>query len=350
MVSAGHTANAPVRFALIGAGGMGSSHAANLISSPDTELAWVVDLDLERATPLAERSGGRATAEMDEALADSGVDAVLIALPTSLHRMATERAAAAGKHVFCEKPIARTVEDATAMTEACAKAGVIFQVGHVVRFYSEYARIKQVIDEGTLGQIGMVRTMRRSGPVMERSPWFADLEKNGGIIIDLMIHDLDTLRWYFGDVERVYAHGLSYTEWQQTRDVAMASLRFRNGVIAHLDASWAHGGFYTAIEVAGEKGLLSHNSRKSATLTFESSEGAGVANNMPSTIYARPSTANPPMRELMHFVDAIRTGSPVMTDGEESTRTLALAQSVLDSMRTGRPIVFDDDATIASTA
>lgn len=348
MSSAASTANTPVRFALIGAGGMGGSHAANLIASPETELVWVVDLDLERARSWAERSGGRATSDMDEALADSNVDAVLIALPTSLHRMATERAAAAGKHVFCEKPIARTVEDATAMTEACATAGVVFQVGHVVRFYPEYARIKQVIDEGLLGQIAMVRTMRRSGPVMERSPWFADLEKNGGLIIDLMIHDLDTLRWYFGDVERVYAHGLSYTEWQQTRDVAMASLRFRNGVIAHLDASWAHGGFYTAIEVAGEKGLLSHNSRKNATLTFESSEKAGITNSLPSIAFARPSTANPPMRELMHFVEAIRTGSPVLTDGEEATRTLALAQSVLDSIRTGRPIVFADDATATS--
>src|SRR5690606_13888639 len=140
---------------------------------------------------------------------------------------------AAGKHVFCEKPIARTVDDAEAMTAACATAGVILQVGHVVRFYPEYERIKQVIDAGTIGQVAMVRTQRRIAPIMERSPWCADLEKNGGLIIDLMIHDIDTLRWYFGEAERVYAHGLSYTEWQQTRDVAMASIRFRNGTIAH---------------------------------------------------------------------------------------------------------------------
>lgn len=329
---------------------MGGTHAANLIASSHTELAWVVDLDQERAASWAERAGGRATAEMDEALADPAVDAVLIALPTSLHRMATERAAAAGKHVFCEKPIARTVADADAMTAACDAAGVVFQVGHVVRFYPEYARIKQVIDAGTLGQIAMVRTQRRSAPVMERSPWFADLEKNGGLIIDLMIHDIDTLRWYFGEPERLYAHGLSYTEWQQTRDIAMASLRFRNGTIAHLDASWAHGGFYTAIEVAGSKGLLSHDSRKNATLTFESSEDAAISNASPQLTFARPSTANPPMRELMHFVEAIRTGAPVLTSGVEATRTLAVAQSVLDSMREERPIVFSSNPADAVVA
>ncbi len=342
---AGQHAQSPVRFAVIGAGGMGRTHAANLVASPDTDVRWVVDLEGQLCSALAEECGARATTEIDEALSDPEVDAVLIALPTSVHRMATERAAEAGKHVFCEKPIARHVDEAAAMTAACERAGVVFQVGHVVRFFPEYARIKQILDAGTLGKVAMVRTMRRSAPVMERSPWFADLEKNGGVIIDLMIHDLDTLRWYFGDAERVFAHGLSYTEWQQSRDVAMASVRFRNGVIAHLDASWAHGGFYTAIEVAGQKGLLSHNSRRNATLSFESSEDTADKRNIaPQLSFARPSSLNPYRREIDHFVDAIRGGTPVMTDGAEATRTLALAQSVLDSIRTGRPISLANDA------
>ncbi len=353
MSSSVQPARSPVRFALIGAGGMGQTHAANIAASPETELAWVVDLDAGRAEATATQFGARATTEMNEALDDPAVDAVLIALPTSLHRMATERAAGASKHVFCEKPIARHVADATAMTDACERAGVVFMIGHVVRFFPEYAQIKQVLEAGTLGRIAMVRTERRSAPVAELPGrgWFVDLEKNGGVVIDLLIHDIDTLRWYFGDVERVYAHGLSYTEYQQTRDITMASLRFRNGVIAHLDASWAHGGFYTSIEVAGEKGLLSHNSRKAATVTFETSEGTvGRGNNAPTVAHTRPSNANPYLRELNHFVAAIQTGTPVLTDGAESTRTLALAESVLDSMRTGRPITFALDATTATIA
>lgn len=339
---------APVRFALIGAGGVARIHAPSLAASPDVDVRWVVDLDTSLAEALAGQVGGRVTAEMDEALSDPEVDAVLVALPTAVHRMATERAAAAGKHVFCEKPIARTVEDARAMTEACAQAGVVFQVGHVVRFFPEYMKIKELLDAGTLGEVAMVRTQRRSGPVMESRPWFADIEKSGGLIIDLMIHDLDTLRWYFGDAERLYAHGLSYTEWQKQRDVAMASVRFRNGVIAHLDASWAHGAFYTAIEVAGEKGLVRHNSRKNATITFESSEDTD--NVSARLAFARPASLSPYGREIAHFIDAIRTGAPVMTNGEEATRSLALAQSVLDSMREGRPIVFEPDPTHAVVA
>ena len=330
-----------MRFAVVGAGGMGRTHVANLHASPDTEVRWVIDLDAALCAAAAETCGARAGTEMDAALADAEVDAVLIALPTSLHRMATERAAAAGKHVFCEKPIARHVDDAIAMTEACERAGVVFQVGHVVRFFPEYARIKETLDAGTLGQVAMVRTQRRSAPVMERSPWFADLEKNGGVIIDLMIHDLDTLRWYFGEPERVFAHGLSYTEWQKSRDVAMASLRFRNGVIAHLDASWAHGSFSTAIEVAGEKGVLRHDSRRNATVVFESSENAAMSNSSPQLTFTRPATGSPYSREIAHFVEAIRAGTPVLTDGTEATRTLALAETVLESMRTERPLAFD---------
>lgn len=353
MSSSSQPADGPVRFALVGAGGMGQVHAANIAASGDAALTWVVDLNAERAERTATLFGARATTTIDEALASPDVDAVLIALPTSLHRVSTERAAEAGKHVFCEKPIARTVADATAMTDACEGAGIVFMIGHVVRFFPEYARIKQVLDAGTLGRIAMVRTERRSAPVAEMAgrAWFVDLEKNGGVVIDLLIHDIDTLRWYFGDVERVFAHGLSYTEYQQTRDVTMASLRFRNGVIAHLDASWAHGGFYTSIEVAGEKGLMSHNSRKAATLTFESSEDTAETNNLaPRLTFLRPSSANPYMRELNHFIAAIQTGSPVMTDGAESTRTLALAESVLDSIRTGRPVTFAANAVSATVA
>lgn len=331
----------PVRFALIGAGGVAKIHAPSLAASPDVDVRWVVDLDTGLAETLAGQVGGRVTAEMDEALSDPEVDAVLVALPTAVHRMATERAAAAGKHVFCEKPIARTVEDARAMTEACERAGVVFQVGHVVRFFPEYMKIKELLDAGTLGQVAMVRTQRRSGPVMETRPWFADIEKSGGLIIDLMIHDLDTLRWYFGDAERLYAHGLSYTEWQKRRDVAMASVRFRNGVIAHLDASWSHGAFYTAIEVAGEKGLVRHDSRKNATITFE--HGAQSDDGSTRLAFARPASLSPYGREMAHFVDAIRTGAPVLTDGEEATRSLTMAQAVLDSMREERPIVFQAD-------
>ena len=142
-------ASRPVRFAIVGTGGMGGTHARNLAGSPEAEVTWLVDVDLDRATKLQEEIGGRVTADMDEAFSSEDVDVALIALPTGLHRMGVEAAAKHGVHVFCEKPIARTNEDAKAMTKACKDAGVTMMVGHVVRFFSEYMRVKEQLDAGS---------------------------------------------------------------------------------------------------------------------------------------------------------------------------------------------------------
>lgn len=346
-------ASRPVRFAIVGTGGMGGTHAANLAGSPEAEVTWLVDIDTERARKLSEKIGGKVTADMEEAFASDDVDVVLIALPTGLHRMGVEKAAEYRKHVFCEKPIARTNEDARAMVRACEDAGVTLMVGHVVRFFSEYMRIKEEIDAGNLGDVAMVRGSRLNPPVMERSPWFADVEKSGGVVLDLMIHEIDTFRWFFGEVERLYAHGLSFTEWHTKRDHAIASLRFRNGVIAHCEASWAHSAFRTSIEVGGSKGLLRHSSFDSATLTFEPSTGIdyeGLGQQSKAFTYMRPTNEPPHLRELLVFIDCLRTGAPVPVDGEEATRTLVVANAVLDSMRENRPIFFNEDGTVAEDA
>lgn len=343
-------ASRPVRFAVVGTGGMGGTHALNLAGDPNAEVTWLVDIDTDRAQKLAEKIGGRVTADMEEAFAADDVDVALIALPTGLHRAGVEAAAKHGKHVFCEKPIARTNEDAMAMTQACADAGVMFMVGHVVRFFSEYMRAKEEIDSGALGDVSIVRGSRLNPPVMERSPWFADVEKSGGVVLDLMIHEIDTFRWMFGEVERLYAHGLSFTDWHTKRDHAIASLRFRSGVIAHCEASWAHSAFRTSLEIAGSKGLLKHSSFDSATLTFEPSTGIdyeGIGQQSKAFTYMRPTNEPPHLRELHAFIECLRTGEPVPVDGEEATRTLIVANAVLDSMRDHTPVFFNEDGTVA---
>jgi len=344
----------PVRFAVVGTGGMGGHHARNLAAMPDVELSWLVDIDLPRAQALAAEIGGTPTASMEEAFADEALDAVLIALPTFLHKDATILAAQHGKHVFCEKPIARTAEEGAAMVAACQEAGVTFMVGHVVRFYPEYERLKEILDAGKLGRIATIRASRTNPPVMERSPWFADVEKNGGVVLDLMIHEIDTLRWLFGDVERVFAHGLSYLPIHEKRDYTMASLRFRSGAIGHVEASWAHSTHRTSIEVAGQYGLATYSSEQAATLVVEPTEGidwnAPGGIRVPARHYLRPGVEAPHFKEVRHFVRCLKTGEPVRVDGLEATKALAVANAVLDSMRTGAPVVFNEDGTVRAAA
>jgi len=338
----------PVRFAIVGAGGMGATHAIGIKDDPNVEIAWTVDLDLPRAEQLAHKTGAKATSSMEDALADPAVDAVVIALPTSLHRNATEAAARAGKHVFCEKPIARNAEDGLAMVAACEQAGVTLMIGHVVRFFPEYQRIKEILDSGELGQIATVRALRTNPPVQERSPWFADVEKNGGVVLDLMVHDLDTLCWLLGDVERLFAQGLTYTEAQPRRDYAMASLRFRDGAIAHVESSWAHSTHRTSIEIAGQYGLIDFSSDNAASLTIERTVALSDKLDRPARVYSRPAVVSPQQRELRHFIDCLQSGEPVMIDGHAGVRAITLANSVLDSMRTGRPVFFNEDGSVAA--
>ncbi len=257
------------RLAIIGAGTMGNVHARSCLDVPQARVTWVVDQEIGRAEALAQTLGARATADADTALRAPDVDAVIIAVPTFQHRVVAEQAAAHGKHIFCEKPLARTVADAQAMIAACARAKVRLMVGHVVRFFPDYARIYAELQQGAIGQVGVVRASRlnvypNSGEGGGRA-WYGDFALSGGPIVDLMIHDLDTLRWYFGEVERVFARSLSHTPYQPHVDYTLAILRFVNGVIAHVEASWAHTSFRTAIEIDGEHGALRHVSGETGT-------------------------------------------------------------------------------------
>ncbi len=324
--------------AIVGAGTMGGTHAAYMPHVPDVRVAWIVDPDRARAGALAAPLGARVAGDIAQALADPGLDAVLLAVPTPFHHALTLQAAAAGKHVFCEKPIALTLSDARAMTDACARAGVRFMVGHVVRFFPEYARIGALLAQGAIGQVGVVRAARLNAYPSVGRGWYGDFDSSGGVVLDMMIHDLDTLRWYFGEIARVYARGLSYGPYRASVDYALAIVRFASGVIAHVEASWAHARFRTSIEVAGAEGILRHASEETAALRLErtgppeAQSGVGMPRS--------PLAASPYQLEFQHFLGCLAARTPPLTGGDEATRSLAAALAVLEAIRSGRPVHF----------
>ncbi len=326
--------------AVVGAGTMGTMHAVSCRALPGVQLAWVVDVDRERATTLAAPTDTRVTADLAEVLADPTLDAVILAVPTPFHRALTEQAAAAGKHIFCEKPIALSLDDARAMAAACERARVRFMVGHVVRFFPEYARIKGLLDQEAVGEIGVVRASRLNAYPFIGRGWYSNFDWSGGPVLDMMIHDLDTLRWFFGEIARVYARGLSYSPQRASVDYALAIIRFANGVVAHVETSWAHSNFRTSIEIAGSAGIIRHASEETAALRLErtahAEATAGV--NVPRS----PLAESPYQTELRHFLDRIADGAPILTGGDEATRSLAAALAVLESVRTGKAVAFTD--------
>jgi UDP-N-acetylglucosamine 3-dehydrogenase len=326
------------RVAVIGAGVMGVVQANACVSLPGVTVAWVADQDRARAEALAGEVGARATAENEEAIAGD-VDAVIVTVPTPYHRAVTELAAAHGKHVFCEKPIARTLEDAEAMVAACERAGVRLMVGHVCRFFPEFVKIRDMLQAGTLGQIGLVRASRVSAHPSADRGWFANLASSGGLIVDLMIHDFDTLRWYFGDVERVFAHGLSYTPYQPMCDYALVAIRFANGVIAHVEGSWAHGNWRTAMEIVGEHGILRHSGEETAPIRVER-PGPTAQESIISRFGS--FSESPYGAELEHFFAHLSDGTRFETEGSEGVKALEVSLAALTSVRTGQPVHFVD--------
>jgi len=332
-----------VRVGIVGLGTMGTVHAASYQQIPGCELVAVADIQRDRRDRLAQKYGVRGYATLADMLTNEDLDVVDICLPTHLHREHVEMAAAAGKHVFCEKPLARTREDGAAMIEACRKAGVTFGVGHVVRFFPEYRRAREIIQAGELGRVGTVYTFRGGGGFPTAwQDWYAHFPWSGGLTLDLIIHDFDFLRWTLGDVERVYAKG-TYGRAYNRLEHVLVSLRFKSGVIGSVEGSWLNlGGFGTKFEFACERGLLTHDSKRAAGFRSyvqkESSAGApGVA------VPENPLDKDPYTLELEHFLDCLRQGKEPLITGEEALAALDIALAALESIATGEPVVISGE-------
>jgi predicted dehydrogenase len=329
---AGPKGNAVRRVGIVGSGNMGSWHALRWQALP-VELAGFYDANGAQAVALAARYGGQAFASLEQLLASS--DIVDICTPPTEHAAATIAAARAGRHIVCEKPIARHLADAQAMIAACETAGVRLFVAHVVRFFPEFARAKELADSGALGRLGVVRSVRGGAPP-GHSGWFADVAQSGGVILDVAIHDIDYLGWVCGDVARVFARGLTFRGLNV--DHALISLRFANGIIGHVEASWAFpaGNFRTSFELAGTEGLLMHDSDDVQPLQVRYHPGQAPA----SPPYADPAPLDddPYFREFQHVLDALDSGAEFLVTPHDALAALRVALAALASLRSGRPV------------
>lgn len=323
-----------MKVGVVGAGFMGSTHLAAYAGMPDVEVAGVADANEEAAAAGAGAVGARPYPSYEALVASEDVDVVDACVPTALHRDLALRAARDGKHLILEKPIARTLEDAGEMLSAFDEGDGRLFVGHVVRFFPEYVRIKAMIEAGDLGTVGVARTSRRSPFLRGWNDWYADWRQSGGVLVDLVIHDFDFLRWCFGEVERVYARGVMGREYNRL-DYALTTLRFEGGQIAHVEGHWGYPApFEYAIEVAGSKGLVTVDSTDAPPLRLLINEdGTGEA--------PRVAVGKSPYRaELEHFIHCLETGEDPAVDGHDAREALRVSLAAIESIRTGRPVTL----------
>jgi UDP-N-acetylglucosamine 3-dehydrogenase len=328
-----------MKVGVIGAGFIGAIHLDAYANMPEVQVVGVADARPEIAAAGAALVGARAYSSYDDLVAAEDVEVVDVCLPTAYHRELALKAARAGKHVILEKPIARTLEEAEAIIQAFSGTQQRLLIGHVVRFFPEYVRIKAMMEAGDLGTVGVARTSRRSPFLTGWNDWYADLRISGGVLLDLVIHDFDFLRWALGEVERVYARGVLGREYNRL-DYALVTLRFAGGSIAHVEGQWGYPGpFNYSIEVAGSRALVTADSTQPAPLQLFGGE--------PSSVGAGSSTAESPdvitgkspfQTELEHFIHCIATGEESLVEPNDAYEALRIGLAATESVLSGKPV------------
>jgi predicted dehydrogenase len=266
-----------------------------------------------------------------------------ICTPTQLHHAQVLQAAAAGKHIICEKPLARTLEQGRDMLAACAAAGVKLLVAHVVRFFPQYAHAEHQVRSGAIGKPAVLRLAREAyRPKKPVGNWFLDVEKSGGILLDMMIHDFDYARWVAGDVSSVFAKDLGGVHPDAPIDFGLAILKHKNGALTHVVGAWAYPppNFRTGIEIAGDAGLIEWKSADTAPLeTFlHQREGSAPDVGLPSS----PLRTSPFTAELQEFYDAIAYDRPTRVTAADGLAALEISLAAIESAQTNMPITLDD--------
>lgn len=319
--------------AVVGAGTMGQQHARSWARLPNATVTTICDFNPEMADKVA-ASFNAAPAYTLESVLDANVDVVSLCIPTCFHADAGIKILESGKHLLLEKPMALTVDDCLRLEAAAQNMGRLLMIGQVVRFFPEYENAFKAVKSGAIGTPAVVRC-RRGGAFPVWSSWFADVTKSGGVIYDLGVHEIDWVLWCFGPVERVYARSLTEKLSQENmQDFALITLRHTSGVISHIEACWADPiTGYNAFEIAGDGGLLTHDSRLNNTLflsTQERQEGFSPVDD----------SDEPYNREIASFADAILYGTAVPISGADGRAAIAVAAAALESSRTRMVVVL----------
>jgi predicted dehydrogenase len=327
-----------VTISILGAGFMGQAHGSNYKALGDrVRVKTVCGRNPERARKLAADLGAEPTTDLEAAIADPEVDVVDVCLPTPLHRDAAERAFAAGKHVFLEKPIALTPEDADAILEAAERSGRIFMVGLVLRFWPEYAELQRRLAAGALGRPLAVTAFRLSPPA-DWNDWMRDRSQSGGTAVDLMIHDLDQLNWLLGRPRSVYARESAPGHIQ-----AVVEYEGATGIVEGSMAMPKAYPFSSSIRVLAEDGAAEY-----AFSAAPAEDGGNIgAPASPPGLRLYPvggepvavpvESADPWGPEIAYFVECVEQGRrPEQGTGEQARDALRVALAVNRSVESGR--------------
>src|ERR1700722_6195322 len=332
---------------LVGCGFIGQVHAQAFSLSAVASVRAVASRSPERAAEFAARWGIAAWhTDYRELVERTDVDLVCVAAPNWLHRDIVVAAAAAGKHVVCEKPLARTLREADEMIAACQRAGGKLMYAEELCFAPKYVRAKELADEGALGEVYLVRQSEQHyGP---HSDWFWDPElAGGGVLMDMGCHGIEFARWIYGKqaVRSASAEDGTFVHHDRTRaeDHAIVTLRFGGGQAAVIEASWAKpGGMDDRAEIVGSGGVTYADLLRGSSLTTFSDVGYGYAvekapdtRGWTFTMFEELWNYGFP-QEMDHFARCVAEDAVPRETGEDGRAVLEIIYAAYRAARHGR--------------
>jgi predicted dehydrogenase len=343
-----------VRIGLVGSQFVTTIHLEALRSVPGAEVVAVTSATEPHARAFAERHAiPRWFTDYRKMYDIPDLDMVILGLPNDLHCDATVVAAAAGKHVVCEKPLCLNLAEADRMIEACRAAKVKLMYAEELCFTPKYVRLKQLVDEGALGKVHLVKqSEKHDGP---HAAWFWDVARSGGgVAMDMGCHAIEFFRWLLGGpkggkarVESVYADMGTYVHGDRTRgdDSTTLMMKMAGGATGIAEESWVKpGGMDDRAEVYGSEGVAYADLLRGNAIHTYSQRGygyavekAGQTKGWSFTIYEEAWNYGFP-QEMRHFVDCVRHDLPPVCTGEDGRAVLEVIFAAYASAAQGRRI------------
>jgi len=332
-----------VELCLVGAGRAGTVHAKNLSNNvPSAVLKAIVDPNAKAAGKLASETGvARCYSSLDDAIAGVDFDAVVVTTPTFTHAELAKLAASAGKHVFCEKPMALSLGEAEEMISTCRAHNVSLQIGFMRRFDEGFLKAKEMIEDGKIGDVTIIKSTGRGPGLPPR--WACDPKTSLGMLAEVNSHDFDSVRWLAGsEYSRVYADAGTFKCFDLKKDFpdfydnSIVSLRFRNGTLGLIDGSCpVEYGYDARMEVLGTKGVIMIGALEDTALALCTKEEGVVTSAFPSW---RDRFKDAYISEIRHFVECIlEDREPVLT-GEDGKKAVEIVLAATKSILTGEPV------------
>jgi inositol 2-dehydrogenase len=328
---------------IIGLGRMGQVYAQHLIAMPEAEIVAVSDVIANHAESFAAKIGAKTwSVDYHDVLQNKEVEAVFIISPTGTHAEIILAAADSGKALFCEKPIALTLEETDAIIAALDKHSAMLQVGFMRRFDTGYMAAKKKIEAGEIGQ---PTTFKAIG----RDPFCPDLnyakrENSGGLILDMAIHDFDLARWLMGsEMKRVHTEGgvLAFPQLEAVGDIdnAVVNLLFENGTIGNVEVSRnALYGYDIRTEILGTEGGLNIGRYQETPLVLMTKQG--VTHDMVPYLHERFGQAY--LNQTLDFVSRVINGQEPAVGARDARATLVIGLAATRSYDETRPVELSE--------